>query len=121
VKSSERVERARERAAARLDAILQGEQWATFDNELVALVFSGFDLDAEAIVETAADVADPYSEELIHLAIGTWRKAWSNPDDAVSAGREFGVAAAASTKGAVIIGLLIGLMAAERQATSEDE
>jgi hypothetical protein len=121
VSDPERVLEARTRAADRLDAILQGEPWATFDPEHIALIFSGFDLDAHAIIETASDVADPYSEELIHLAIGTWRAAFSNPDNAVESGREFGVAAAASTKGAVIIGMLIGLMAAERKATSESE
>jgi hypothetical protein len=120
VSASERVLAARERAANRLDAIMQGQPWATFDNELVALVFSGFDLDAATIAELAADIADPYSEELIHLAIGTWREAFGNPDGAVDAGRRFGVAAAASTKGAVIIGPLIGLMTAEREATSEE-
>jgi hypothetical protein len=120
VDASERLEAARNRAADRLEAIMgRGEAWAMFDESLIALVFSGHDLLAPDIIETADSVAGPYSEQLVTSAIDVWTKAFHDPASAVEQGHRFGALASSSVQGAVMIGLLIGLMAAESEATSE--
>jgi hypothetical protein len=122
VDSAERLERARERAADRLTAIIGGESWATFDHERIALVFSGYDLTGPDIIETASDIADPYSELMVESAVACW-KAMQRGDghEAGMAGVTFGRTAGQTIQGAVMIGLLIGLMAADEKATSETE
>jgi hypothetical protein len=66
------------------------------------------------------DIADPYSEQLVHAAIGAWSACFEDdPGGSVDVFR-FGRMAGQSIKGAVMIGMLIGLMAADEKATSED-
>ncbi len=124
VDSAERLERARERAADRLHAIIGSDDWATFDHERIALVFSGFDLTGPDIVEAAADIGEPYSTLLVEAAVETWREAMQvDPDESGRAaiiGARFGAAAGQTVQGVLMVGILIGLMAADEKATPED-
>jgi hypothetical protein len=123
VNGSERLDRARDRAADRIQAVIGSEEWATFDAERIALIFSGFDLTAPDIIEATSCVAEPYSETVVHAAVQAWREAMrSDPESGRASliGAQFGEMAGASMQGAVLIGLLIGLMAAEREATSDE-
>jgi hypothetical protein len=121
VNPAERLERAQARAADRLEAIIGTDEWSMFDAGRLALVFSGYDLDGESIAEMSSNIADPYSEAMIHAATEAWRNAQTGGEDAIMSGARFGALTAATLQGAVMVGLLIGLMAAEEEATSENE
>jgi hypothetical protein len=119
VNPAERLERAQARAADRLEAIIGADEWSMFDKSQLALMFSGYDLDGESIAEMTSNIADPYSEAMIHAATEAWRNAQTGGSDAISSGARFGANVAATLQGAVMVGLLIGLMAAEEKATSD--
>jgi hypothetical protein len=120
VDASERLTRARLRAADRVEAVIADETWTTFDAERIALLFYGYDLRPTDLQEVVTDIADPYSEQLVHAAIGAWSACFEDPEGSVDVGFRFGRMAGQSIKGAVMIGMLIGLMAADEKATSED-
>jgi hypothetical protein len=117
VNPAERLERAQARAADRLEAIIGADEWSMFDKSQLALMFSGYDLDGESIAEMTSNIADPYSEAMIHAATEAWRNAQTGGPDAIMSGARFGANVAATLQGAVMVGLLIGLMAAEEKAT----
>jgi hypothetical protein len=75
VNPAERLERAQARAADRLEAIIGADEWSMFDKSQLALMFSGYDLDGESIAEMTSNIADPYSEAMIHAATEAWRNA----------------------------------------------
>jgi hypothetical protein len=121
------LEKAVEAATARLGAVLGGaEEQVSVDRERLALAFVGFDVDADELMDLGRHVSDPYSASIIEGASGAWYalQQGATPEQAVSAGADFGQHVARNVVGAFVVGMLLGEMhrtqTIEREATSDD-